>query len=413
MNKQRRSMARDISLLVLLLAAILTLIYSVFTLGYSWVIQDNIFNRMTENEAELIKQDFSITGKVHQPNATFMTLHKNWQGLPEYLRLQAQADPDRVEFTSLSGSTIHINVLTLSGTPYVLVADIDGFEVSSEYLPGVIRWLLLFSVLFCTLTTFIAYRVGKRFTAPLKELAEEVDKLDASELQPGFANKFPNNEIGFLATTIEQNVLHLQQTLRRETNFTKDVSHEIRTPISILKNIVEQASISSQEHIELKKVSFELDQITHTLLALARDESTQKQQIQLIELVEQCLLSHFQLNHSERGQDFEISTDFSNDIELEGNVNLCSILINNVLSNAVQYASEPNLTIRIHERTLIFSNRVNAKLPEQLTKSGVRGVESTGIGQGLSLIERICQVSNWSLSTSTEHQVFQLKIDFG
>lgn len=410
--KNRRSIVSAISLLTLSLAAVITLIYSFFTITYSWVIQDNIFNRLTENEALIIRQKFDVSGEVEKPRSAFMTLHKNWQGLPEYLRLEAQADPERVEFTAISGSTIHIQVLLLGDTPYVLVADMDGFEVSSDYFPNVLRWLMLFSVLFCTLTTFVAFKVGKQLTAPLKELTADIDKLDVSELQRGFANKFPNNEIGFLASTIEQNVLHLQQALQRESNFTKDVSHEIRTPISILKNIVEQSTITPQGHEELKKVSFELEQITETLLALARDESTQTQQIQLAELVEQCLLSHFQLNHSERGQEFEVNTEFSNDITLEGNVNLCSILINNVLSNAVQYASEPNLMICIDNRTLTFSNQVNAQLPEQLTKSGVKGLKSTGIGQGLSLIERICQVSHWSMSTTTKQQVFELKIEF-
>lgn len=405
-----------ISLLTLSLAVVITLIYSFFTITYSWVIQDNIFNRLTENEALIIKQKFDDSGVVEEPSATFMSLHKNWQGLPEYLRLEAQADPERVEFTAMSGSTIHLQILLLGNTPYVLVADMDGFEVSSDYFPSVLRWLLVFSVFACAAVTFFGYRLAKKLTLPLKTLTQQVESLGTGGIQHGFSQSYPNNEIGFLAGAIESNVLHLQQTLQRETHFTKDVSHEIRTPISILKNIVESSKapqhLNDKDFAELERVSFELNQITHTLLALARNESTELQNVSLVELVEQCLMTHFELNQSERGQEFEVQTEFTTGKQIKANVNLCSILINNVLSNAVQYASEPNLSIKIENNRLTFSNSVNAHVPEQITKSGVKGNKSTGIGQGLSLIERICQVSNWSMSTTTESGVFTLLVDF-
>jgi|GEM_PF-2858450 len=63
----------------------------------------------------------------------------------------------------------------------------------------------------------------------VQEFPDPVTRFSASKRE---------DEIGYLASCIETAVLDLNESLKRETDFTRDVSHELRTPLTILKNDV-------------------------------------------------------------------------------------------------------------------------------------------------------------------------------
>lgn len=412
----KRSLPTAITSLVVGLALSITLIYSLLLLAYSWLVEDNIFNRLVASEAAYIEQIYSEQGQIVQPRSSFMTLHKNWQKVPNIIIQQHQLKPSQIEFSLDDGRTLHINKFVLANDEYVLLADVAGLEVGRDYLPSVISWLVVIAILLASIVSVMAFIIAKKLTRPIKLLADEVSQFSVLSPTPSFVRRYPDNELRTLANTIEQCFSQLQSALIRERNFTRDVSHEIRTPISVVKNIVSNnqhvKQISESEFEQVTRANFDLEKVTHTLLALARNESSKVYEINLTEMLENTLLHHFELNHSEKGKALQIDLQLAENVKQIANPNLVQILLNNVLSNIVQYSNEAEVNITLTNNAMSFSNQTEELVPTQPNRQGVKSISSTGIGQGLNLIERICEKNNWRLNANYQKGIFTLEISF-
>lgn len=416
MEKIKRSLPTAITYLVVGLSLSITLVYSLLLLAYSWLVEDNIFNRLVSSEAAFIEQSYVGDGQVPMPRSSFMTLHKNWQGVPNVIVEQHKIKPTQIEYSLPDGRTIHLKKFTLGDDEFVLLADVASIEVGRDYLPNVITWLIVIAIIFALIVSTVVYLMAKKLTKPIKDLADEVSQLSIESSPRTFAQRYPNNELRILASTIEQSFTQLKEALSREVNFTRDVSHEIRTPISVVKNIVSNnhssKQISATEFEQVAQASFELEKVTHTLLALARNESSQVSEVNLTDMIEQSLLHHFELNNSEKGQALQIELQLKDNVQQLVNSNLFQILLNNVLSNIIQYSTQPEVQITLTNKGMSFKNQTSELVPNQPQRQGVKSVSSNGIGQGLNLIERICEKSGWSLDANYQHGVFYLAIHF-
>lgn len=57
------------------------------SLSYSWVIEDNVFNRMVEDEKQYLLANYHQKGVIEQPRFPFMTFYPSWKELPETVQL--------------------------------------------------------------------------------------------------------------------------------------------------------------------------------------------------------------------------------------------------------------------------------------------------------------------------------------
>lgn len=194
------------------------------------------------------------------------------------------------------------------------------------------------------------------------------------------------------------------------------MSHEIRTPISVIKNALEgnrdTGSIDGKAYEQVARASLELEQVTSTLLALARSESTLTSTVSVNEILEHHLLNHYELNNTDRGRALQLEVNLEHEVLVVANPNLLHILFNNILANIVHYASAPKVAINLTACSIEFINQTADPIPDDIQLSGVKGARSQGIGQGLSLIERICQLTGWHLTTASSAEQFRLVIAF-
>jgi signal transduction histidine kinase len=416
MSRHNRSLPSQISLVVLGLAGSLVALYSLLILTYAWVIEDNIFNRLVAAEAQRMAASYELDGVVETPQSNFITLHPDWRDVPATVQSAYSRDPTHIEHTLIDGGTVYINVTELGGVDYVLVADVEGFEVSQEFLPGLLRWLLVLGLATSAIVSLLAYLAARRITQPVTRLAVQVEALSRFETLDGFAAQYPDNEVRTLALAVEHSFGDLQKALEREQNFTRDISHEMRTPITVVKTTLEATgsagSLSGEALARVGRAGQDLEQLTETLLALARAESAEKHTLIMKEEIEDAVLQHFELNHTERGQRLEIRLQLAPDVHVEANNRLVRILLDNLISNAVRYATDPVVAFTLTPSGMSFSNRAGKPVPDHPERSGVKSSDSPGIGQGLSLVSRICSTTGWRLSSFVDRGSFTVSIQF-
>lgn len=404
----KTSLQRSIVAFSLLLA----LCFMLLMLGYAWVVEDNVFNRLVTAEAEHISRQFQQTGNVIAPSQPFMTLHAGWQALPGEIQQLHRLTPERVEFPNGQGGTLHLQTVVLGNTDWVLAADVSGFEVTRDYLPKLLPYLMLALVVVLAIAFALSRYLSLKIIRPLHAISNRVKQHQpGTELNLG--DTLPDNEIGYLGQTIQHNVAQLQAALARETDFTRDISHELRTPATVFKMVLSRLSTSQapdeQTLTQLKQSALQMEQTIHVLLALARQESMQQQPLCLLAEIEHCLVNNPRLM---RQSDLQLQLQVAADYRINANKNLLHILLNNIIDNALNHASANRLDIHLNGDELCIANPVATGSPANILSPGVKSAGSAGIGQGLHLVNRICQGYHWQLDSCIRNNGFYLKIAF-
>ncbi len=205
---------------------------------------------------------------------------------------------------------------------------------------------------------------------------------------------------------IEFNRMALRiQTLINDNKLLSDaVSHDLRTPLARLRFGIEVLQETDnpktrdkyQRHLS-RDIS-EMERLVNVLLNYARIEQSmiavEKQSIDLNELVSQCV-------QAITDSDKVINWRASGTAMVNGDMNYLSMLINNLLSNAQQYANKDiNLTIEKNgsKLALIISDDgpgIPEEKRDELLKPFMRGDQShekPGYGMGLAIVSRIAQL---------------------
>ena len=212
-----------------------------------------------------------------------------------------------------------------------------------------LRWLLLnASVAVIALSFIIAVVIVRKGLSPLNAIAAEIAAIKEDNLTTRITAENVPTEVVQIKNRLNELLSRLQASFNRERQFNADVAHELRTPLSGLRSTIEVTLTRTRDNDEYKKVLFDCQAIVESmqtmvgnLLMLARLDakqiSFQTEQIRLAELVNSCWKPF-----SDKALERQIT--FDNSIETES---ICesdrqnlSIVLSNVLANAVEYADE-------------------------------------------------------------------------
>jgi signal transduction histidine kinase len=412
MKTIRKSIGTKIRVLFFGFTLLLSLFFALMLVAYSWIIEDNVFNRLVAYEAAYIQSVFEQQGVISIPKSRFMTLYSSWAELPEDIQRLRQQSPTRIEFPLNGEGTLHLTTLQLGQKEMILAADVTAYEVSRDYFPSLAIWLIITVVFVCLLALFLSWRVSLTVVKPIQQLSKWVKDRNTTK-DVSIAGTFSNDEIGYLAHTIEDNINQLQAALTRESDFTRDVSHEIRTPVTVLTMLDSQLTDSGMFSPTMRShFTQSIQQIEHTvtvLLALARKESLQHQSLYLLAEIEECAINHYALTQRE---DFHLVVDVAQSYKIAINKNLLHIMLKNLFDNAINHSNSNELSIQLKDNNLTFSNSTKHQVPDNIFDGQIKSETSQGLGLGLHLVKRICQRAGWQVKAVNNERVFCLTIEF-
>lgn len=405
------SLSRRIVAQFCIYTLILSAIFGMFTFILLYDLEDRFIEREVNKEAEYLMAHYAKHADWPAVKSAHMTLYFSKESLPLDMQSQYLAEPRRKEFYGEKGRHYHLYPLPEHSDVYLLA------EVSEKLLVrpvrgGVLKFLLISGLSLSVVAIIIAWLLGRKTAKPLRELAELVDGVAPENIPKTFADKFPNNEIGILAKTLENSMQQIAQALEREKAFTRDVSHEMRSPVAVIKNAVELYHQCNAEQSDNKEIinrigdaSIQMEQTVTTLLYLAREEhaDAKKASIKLLPMIEQSIIDHSYLLE---GKDIEVSVDDNCDSEVFVQQGMLKVLLDNLLSNAFQYTNAGSVQVCFSDNKLIIEDTgpgIDKSISSCVTEPSVKGCQSTGYGFGLSIVKRLCEHQGWQLKVSSEH----------
>lgn len=208
------------------------------------------------------------------------------------------------------------------------------------------------------------------------------------------------------------------ETLR--TDFVADVSHEMKTPLAVMKNygtLLQTPDLSDEKRIEYAKGvtdgAQKLADMMTNILKLNRLENQQiypsAESFDLGEQLCECLLRYEAV--WER-KNIEITTDIEEDITVRADRELLSLIWNNLLSNAFKFtesggevsvslkATDDFATVTVGDTGCGMTAEVGDRIFEKFYQ-GDTSRATQGNGLGLALVKRVADIIKAEISVES------------
>lgn len=268
------------------------------------------------------------------------------------------------------------------------------------------------------LNTQISKKIWKPFYINIDRLKNfSIQDQNSIELAPSNIDEFKE-----LNTSIKGLTQKLQSDFNNLKEFSENASHEMQTPLAIMKSKIElllQSSDLTKEQSEQLQSIYQagnrLSKLNKTLLLLAKVENQQfsnKEEMSFKDLIEKLLDNYedFIIN-----KNITVQTELSDHIS-SANTILVDTLISNLLSNAIKHnITNGKINITYTKDALVFSNTGNLLKGDPKNLFNRFKKESTlkdSLGLGLAIIKQICDVNHWQLNYSCEKEIHTISVAF-
>ena len=284
-------------------------------------------------------------------------------------------------------------------------------NISMTILVSVLAALLIWILLLYLLNQMVFDRI-------LTPFYDTVDNLETISDPTDFDERFSDSstyEIKVLNDALNTMMSQLRSSFEDQKKFIQNASHELLTPLSIIRQKAEKILSNSDKcdqptlkaASEIQHTAVRLSRLSNALLLISRVENKQ------YELDEQVNVAAVTDDVLEELDDFislkniTIEKDFENEIAVEGNKELIQSAIYNIVQNAVKFSPEKST---LHIRTngeaedgefMVIDE--GPGIPEELKESlfdrfkkgqgsSAELAQNNGTGLGLSLVKSICKL---------------------
>lgn len=257
----------------------------------------------------------------------------------------------RVAIVPLSKSSNQLGVAVVLESLGIVEDDLE--HLRNNFYAGIPAILLLASL--------GGYFLARKSFAPIALMDRQTRQITAENLGARLKVPNPRDELGQLSHTINQLLARLETAFAEQQRFIADASHELRTPVAILRGEAEIA-LGRERAIEEYKNSLalisdeagRLSRIVEDLFTLARTGSGQrvpvKDRFYLNELVAECARSAQSLATK---RDLSLKVKPLPEVMMTGDRELLKQMLLNLLDNAVKYTPESGeilITLETHDQ---------------------------------------------------------------
>ena len=285
--------------------------------------------------------------------------------------------------------------------------------------------ITMVNVMLISIAMAVIDYLRRKFTVerPVKNITDAAEKIMQGDFsvrikpQGKFATDDSFNKV---IDCFNQMVEELSGVETLRTDFIANVSHEMKTPLSVMQNygtLLQAPNLSDEQRVEYAKgitdASRRLSDMMTNILKLNRLENQQifpqTTEFDLGEQICECLL---QFENVWENKNIEIETDIAEGIKVEADAELLSLVWNNLFSNAFKFTddggsvsvslavTEHHAIVKVNDTGCGMTAEVGAHIFEKFYQ-GDTSHSVQGNGLGLALVKRVIDIMQGEISVES------------
>lgn len=245
----------------------------------------------------------------------------------------------------------------------------ERYDIRYELIIQLMSALIIPSLIFIPIIFLVIWVGVRKVLKPIIKISSDVDRRSSDDLSPIHENMLPQ-EIAPLIEALNRLFVRIEDSFKREREFTDHAAHELRTPLAAMKTqtqvLLKKTAGLPQLKDGLDNLQSSIDRAAHMveqLLSLARlqNETIPLEKVNL----SQCLHEAIEdmKDHAQQ-KSIKITSSIDENVMVSGHADSLEIMLRNLLDNAVKYTPE------------------EGKIRISLAKQGIIEIADTGPGLG-------------------------------
>ena len=309
----------------------------------------------------------------------------------------------------------------VNGKQY-LISAYDVVVESDDITDAVTKSLVWIAVLFLLFVAVLGRLISNRILNPFNKTIQAIKSFSVHQKE---SLKLPETgtlefqELNNLVKEMTHKAMSDYQSLKE---FNENASHELQTPLSIARGKLEllaeskiddnQAQLISAVHQSIQKLS-RLSKSLALLNKIGNQEYDVKEVVNLSAMLRESLAAFEEMIEM---KSITIKSNMEENVTILLNSPLVSILLNNILSNAIRHNVENgNIDVVLTSSELLVKNTgPQHEIPtDDLFKRFKKGQSSNdSIGLGLSIVKQICDLGNFKVELTYAEPLHTIKVSF-
>ncbi|MCQ2978985.1 MAG: ATP-binding protein [Clostridia bacterium] len=283
--------------------------------------------------------------------------------------------------------------------------------------------IIVTSILICIISILIVYLATGFITGPLKNMLKVIDKMSDSKFEEKIKVR-GHDELAELGMAFNQMSAKLQKADANRQEFVSNVSHELKTPLSSMKVLIEslllQDNVSEEMYKEfLGDTNSEIDRLTdiinHLLTIVKMDVKVLPLSLEAININDMIngIIKRLTPLASKKNLTLEFVEEKDEVMAEVDKINI-TLAISNLIENGIKYTDEGGVKVTLdqdHQNMYITITDTGIGLEEEeQTKifdrfyrvDKTRDRQTGGTGLGLAITHRAIILHNGSIKVTSK-----------
>ncbi|QFR49916.1 HAMP domain-containing protein [Sulfurimonas lithotrophica] len=294
--------------------------------------------------------------------------------------------------------------------------------IDSPYLDKILTSLLIANPIILILLLFIVNILINTTLQPVKKVVQDVHSISSNNLANRINTQKIPTEIEELVKTFNQLLENLEESFHRISSFSSDASHELKTPLTVMRGEIEVALRQERTSEEYKDIledvlseTVRVQEIIEQLFLLTKKDTEELKanykEVYLDEILTDSvsLIEKFAMKKSVSVKITKIIP-----ITIFANETLLKICIDNLLRNAISYSKEAGeVYVSVNENSIQYlleikdngSGIAQKDLPFIFDRfyraDKARSRQKGGTGLGLAIVKMILDLHNYDIAVES------------
>lgn len=307
-------------------------------------------------------------------------------------------------------------------------------DIDSAYLKQLLFGLVIATPILLIIFLIIANMLINRTLSPVKDVIDSVKSISINNLSNRVNTDNIPSEIEELVETFNQLLNNLENSFNKITDFSNNASHELKTPLTVIRGEIEVALKQDRKPQEYKEVlkdilheSISIQKMIEQLFFLAKKDTTELNssfsELYLDEIITDTVM---QIKKFAATKNVKVDIKEVVPSTIYANETLLKIAISNLLRNAVIYSpkdshvyislseSDKEYILTIEDNGCGISENDLPLIFERFYRADkVRSRKDGGTGLGLSIVKMILNIHSYAIeikSTQNKGTIVNIKI---